>query len=65
MARQLDNWTDNSGVPDPALLTYLIQKQSPPLPLDWYRANPRLATDRLMKFEQKPEYTPYYDEGDF
>jgi hypothetical protein len=65
MARQLDNWIDHSGVPDPALLAYLLEQQPRPFPLDWYRANPRLATDRLMKFDQKPEFTPCYDEGDF
>jgi hypothetical protein len=64
MARQLEHWTDAAATPDPALLTLLMQRLPAPFPLEWYRSNPRLAMDRLAKFEGNPEFTPYYDEGD-
>ena len=64
MARQLENWTEAPGSDDLVLLACLNEKLSSPFPLDWYRNNPRLTMDRFIKFEGKPEFTPYYDEGD-
>jgi hypothetical protein len=65
MARQLEHWTDAQVPTDPALLSLLMQNFPAPFPVEWYRTNPRLTMDRLMKFEGNPELTPYYDEGDF
>jgi hypothetical protein len=64
MARQLEQWTDATAAPDPALLTLLLEKLPPPFPLEWYKSNPLLTMDRLTEFENNPEFTPYYDEGD-
>lgn len=64
MARQLDNWIETAEVADPTLPTLVLQRLPTPFPLEWYRSNPRLAMDRLMEFEGRPDYTPYYDEGD-
>lgn len=46
------------------LLTLLMQKLAKPFSLEWYRSNPRLTMDRLGNFNENPEFTPYYDEGD-
>lgn len=64
MARQLENWIETTGNPDPAVLTLVLQKLETPFPLEWYRSNPHLTMDRLIDFEGKPEFTPCYDEGD-
>jgi hypothetical protein len=65
MARQLQQSTDATGSSDPTLLKLLMEKLQEPFPLEWYRSNPHLTMDRLAKFEGNPEFTPYYDEGDF
>jgi hypothetical protein len=65
MARQLENWIDATEFSDPDQVTLLLQKLEAPFPLEWYRTNPRLAMDRLIKFDGNPNFTPHYDEGDF
>jgi hypothetical protein len=65
MARQLEAWTDEAGDPDSVLPILPLIKLQTPFPLEWYRSNPRLSTDRLIQFEGISEYTPFHDKGDF
>ncbi|MGZ4962082.1 MAG: hypothetical protein ACXWKG_17415 [Limisphaerales bacterium] len=65
MARQLENWIETTtGTPNPEFVTVSLEKLQAPFSLEWYRSDPRLTTDRLMKFEGKAELTLRYDKGD-
>jgi hypothetical protein len=64
MARQLEQWADATDSSNLALLNLFVAEAPPAFSVEWYRANPRLAMDRLAKFNGNPEFTAYYDESD-
>ncbi len=64
MARQLENWTETTDSSNPEFITMSVEQLQAPFPIEWYRTDPRLTMDRLIKSEGRAEYTPRYDKGD-